>query len=236
MRRITAVLGVLVLAALAWPTGASAHARLVSSDPARGATLGSAASEIRLTFTDAPDIRLTSIKVRDSGGANQTNGPVTAVAGDLKSVSVPLAELPDGGYTVTWRAVSAVDGHISAGSFVFGVGVPPPTAGPSEPEPPANLSGTPPAIGARWLLYLGLIGLFGAAWVAVAVARRPSPALLGMAAVAWLLAAVGTVAVVGVQWVEAEAPIDTLLTTSLGIAALARAISLAALALAVAGL
>ena len=236
MQRVPAVLALLVLATLAVPGGVAAHARLTASDPAKGATLGSAPSQVTLTFTETPDVRLTSIKVLDSSGTNHATGPVAAVPGDELSVSVPLDALPDGGYTVSWRAVSAVDGHISAGSFVFGVGEPPPSAGPAEPEQPTNLSGSPPAIGARWALYLGLVVLFGAAWVAVSVARRPSPALLGMAAVGWLLTAVGTVAVVGVQWSESGAPIETLLTTSLGVAALARGTSLLVLGAAVAGL
>ena len=236
MRRVPAVLALLVLATLAWPGGVAAHARLTASDPAKGATLGSAPARVTLSFTEAPDVRLTSIKVLDRSGTNRTTGPVAIVAGNELSVSVPLGGLPDGGYTVSWRTVSAVDGHISAGSFVFGVGQPPPTAGPEEPEAPANLSGSPPAIGARGLLYLGLVLLFGAAWVAVAVARRPVQPLLGMAAVGWLLTAVGTVAVVGVQWAEAGAPIETLLTTSLGLAAIARAISLVVVGAAVVGL
>ena len=236
MRRVPALLALLVLATLAWPGGVAAHARLTASIPAKGATLGSAPAAVVLTFTEAPDVRLTSIKLLDSSGTNLTTGPVAVVPGNELSVSVPLGALPDGGYTVSWRTVSAVDGHISAGTFVFGVGQPPPTAGPVEPETPANLSGSPPAIGARWLLYVGLVLLFGAAWVAVAVARRPVPALLGMAAVGWLLTALGTVAVVGVQWAEAAAPIETLLSTSLGLAALARAASLAVVGAAVAGL
>ncbi|HEX2625383.1 MAG TPA: copper resistance protein CopC [Candidatus Limnocylindrales bacterium] len=235
MKRVPAVLALLVLVALAGPGAADAHARLTASDPAKGATLASAPTKVTLSFTEAPDIRLTSIKVLDSAGTNHATGPVVAVAGDELSVSVPLDALSDGGYTVSWRAVSAVDGHISAGSFVFGVGEPPPTGG-TAPEQPAGLSGSPPAVGARWVLYVGLILLFGAAWVAVAVARRPSSALLGMAAVGWLLTAIGTAAVVGVQWAEAEAPISTLLTTSLGIAAFARAISLGVVALALVGL
>jgi copper transport protein len=232
-----AVIAFLLLATLAWPGSVAAHARLTASDPAKGATLGSAPSKVTLTFTEAPDVRLTSIRVLDSAGTNRTTGPTASVPGNELAVSVPLGPLADGAYTVSWRAVSAVDGHISAGSFVFGVGEPPPTAGPAEPEAPANLSGTPPSIGARWLLYLGLVVLFGAAWVAVAVARRPAASnLLGMAAIGWLLTAVGSVAVIGVQWAEAGAPIETILSTSLGVAALARVISLAVLGVTVAGL
>lgn len=236
MRRLPAALAVLVLATLAWPGGVDAHARLTASDPAKGATLAGSPAAVTLTFTETPDVRLTSIRVLDISGADRASGPVSRVAGDELSVSVPLGDLPDGAYTVSWRTVSAVDGHISAGSFVFGVGTPPPTAGPAEPEAPASLSGSPPAIGARWLLYLGLVVLFGAAWVAVAVARREMPGLLGMAAGGWLLTAIGTAAVVGVQWAEAGAPIETILTTSLGLAALARAISLLIVGAALGGL
>ena len=40
---------------------------------------------------------------------------------------MPLkADLPDGVYTVAWRTVSAVDGHLATGSFAFGIGVAPP--------------------------------------------------------------------------------------------------------------
>jgi copper transport protein len=229
VRRASALSAILLLAALAWPAGAAAHSLLKASDPTKGATLGSSPSAVKLTFTEAPDVRLTSVKVLDASGTNHTSGPVAAVPGDDLSVTVPLEPLPDGGYTVSWRAVSAVDGHISAGSFVFGVGEPPPSAGPAEPDALTNLSGTPPAIGARLLLYIGLIGLFGAAWVAVAVARRPAPGLLAVAALGWLITAIGTAAVIGVQWLQADAPIETILTTSLGYAALARALSLLAL-------
>ena len=46
-----------------------------------------------------------------------------AVPGDKQSLRVtPSTPLADGTYTVNWRAVSAVDGHVESGAFAFGVG------------------------------------------------------------------------------------------------------------------
>jgi putative copper export protein len=69
--------------------------------------------------------------------------------------------------------------------------------------------------------------LFGAAWIALAVTRAPAPDLLAMAAAGWVLTAIGSFAVVAVQWAEIGAPIETLPSTSIGLSALLRAVSLA---------
>ncbi|HUG30996.1 MAG TPA: copper resistance protein CopC [Candidatus Limnocylindria bacterium] len=225
-----------VLATAASPAAVSAHARLRSSEPAAGAALGSPPTAVTLTFSETPDLRLTSIKVLDSGGRDVVTGPVVAAGDPALSVTVPLGELDDGVYTVSWRTVSAVDSHISAGSLVFGVGQAPPSAAPGAPTDGASESGTPPAIGARWILYLGLVVLLGAALVALAVVRGRNPDLLAMAAAGWALTALGTIGVVGVQWAETGAPIEALPSTSIGIAALARAISLAIVGMALVAL
>ena len=229
------ILAAMLLAA-ALPTAVLGHALLQSSDPAAGATLGSAPAVVTLTFGETPDVRLSSIKVLDSAGTDHVNGPIQALADPAHSLSVPVGPLGDGVYTVTWRTVSAVDGHIAAGSFAFGVGVAPPTGPPDQAGPAASASGSPPNIAARWILYLGLTALIGAAFAAVAVTRRPAPDLLAMAAIGWVLAAVGTIGVVAVQWLETGAPIEELPATSLGISALARIVALGAMGAALAGL
>ena len=78
---------------------------------------------------------------------------------------MPLkANLPDGVYTVAWRTVSAVDGHLATGSFAFGIGVAPPANGSGSGSSGATSAGpSAGAIFARWLLYLGLVGLLGLA-------------------------------------------------------------------------
>ena len=233
---LAALLAVLALAAAAArPSGALAHALLRASTPAAGATLGSGPETVTLTFSEQPDLRLTSVRVLDRDGTEHVAGPVAILFPPAATVSVPLGELPDGVYTVTWRTVSSVDGHISAGTFTFGVGVAPPAPG-EAPSEGVGQVGSPPAIAARWLLYLGLIGLLGAAWVAILVApaRRQSPDLLAMAALSWLLTAAGTLGVVGVQWIETGAPIEQLPGTSVGTAALARIVTLGAVGAALA--
>lgn len=228
---------VVALAAVASaPATISAHALLQSSDPAAGSTLGSAPSMITLTYGERPDPQLTSVKVLDSSGGDHVAGPIAALSDPPNSIRVPVGPLPDGAYTVSWRTVSAVDGHVSAGSFVFGVGEAPPSTPPDQTGGGVSQSGSPPGIVARWILYLGLVALIGAAFVAVAVAKRPVPDLLAMAAVGWVLSAIGTVGVVAVQWVETGAPIEQLPGTSVGVSALARLIALAAMGASLVGL
>lgn len=212
--------------AVARPDPAAAHALLRSSDPVAGATLGTGPTSVLLTFSERPDLRLTSVKVLDSNGTNHAAGDLEAVPDPSNSVRVPVATLGDGVYTVTWRTVSSVDGHVAAGSFAFGVGVAPPSGPPEQPSVGASESGSPPAVLARWLLYVGVMLLLGAAFVGIAVVRGPAPNLLTVAAAGWVLTALGTVSVVGVQWAESGAPLEAVFGTSIGVAALARVISL----------
>lgn len=226
-----------LLHTLAMPATVEAHALLQASDPSAGSTLGASPRAVTLTFGERPDPRLTSVKVLDSGGQDHASGPLEAVSDPANTIRVPISPLPDGVYTITWRTVSAVDGHVSAGSFAFGVGVAPPTVTPGQASGGGTSeSGSPPNVAARWILYLGLVALIGAAFAAVAVARRPAPDLLLMAAAGWVLAAIGTIGVVAVQWLETGAPLEELPGTSVGISALARIVALGAIGAALAGL
>jgi len=237
-RPLAAVVGLaLLVIALALPALAFGHALLQTADPAPGATLGTAPSSVRITFGEPPEPRLSSIKVLDSQGTNHAMGSVALVAGDPASLTIAVAALPDGIYTVSWRTVSAVDGHVAAGSYAFGVGVTPPTGGTSA-QTETSVSGTPPAIIARFLLYAGLIGLLGAAYVGFFVARRaaepaadqaPGPGeaarmdvLVRLATGAWLVAAIGTAFTVAVAWQDAGGEVTSLLGTSTGLAGISR--------------
>ena len=218
------------------PAIVSAHALLHASDPPAGSTLGSAPSVVTLTYGETPDVRLTSVKVLDSSGNDHVAGLIEALTDPPNSIRVPIGPLADGAYTVSWRTVSAVDGHVSAGSFVFGIGVAPPSSPADQEGVGTSQSGSPPGILARWILYLGLVALIGAAFVAVAVTRRSVPDLLSMAAVGWILTAIGTVGVVAVQWAETGAPIEELPGTSVGVSAFARLIALAVMGATLVGL
>lgn len=215
------------------PRDVDAHALLQSSDPAAGATLGSAPTAVTLTFGEAPDPRLSSVKVLDVGGGDHTSGPVEPVPGQPLQLRVPLGLLTNGTYTVAWRTVSSVDGHVAAGSFAFGVGEAPtvPTGATTTPTSP---SASVPAVAARWLLYLGLVVLLGATFVGFAIESRPPRAVVRMAAAGWLAAAIGTVGVIAVQWSDAGADVPTLLGSSIGMGAVVRIVSLIATGIAVA--
>ena len=107
---------------LATGPAAAAHGVLESSEPAGGSSLERAPAAVTLRFSERPDPGLSTVRVLDSGGRAVAGGPARPVAGRPLELRVPLAELPAGGYTVSWRIVSAVDGHRTDGLFGFGVG------------------------------------------------------------------------------------------------------------------
>ena len=225
MRRIgrsLACLAIIVGGALSLPQGVSAHALLIASTPAAGATLSEPPSQVVLTFGEAPDPKLTTVRVLDTSGADQADGPVQAVAGEPDKLTVRLKPLPDGVFTVAWRTVSTVDGHVAAGSFAFGVGTPPPAPSGEPQGGPAVSDISPSASLARWLFFVGLIALFGAGFLGFAIEPHPPRSIAGMAAVGWAVSAVGTLAVIGVQWLEASVDFETFLGSSLGTGALER--------------
>jgi copper transport protein len=122
-RAVRRTLGVLALACglvalVAAP--ASAHAELVQSDPAPGAVLDTAPTEIKLNFTEAVDAKGGAIRVfdADADGERVDEGSVE-VSGS--TVRKRLPGLDDGSYVVTWRVTSS-DAHPISGAFTFQVG------------------------------------------------------------------------------------------------------------------
>jgi copper transport protein len=198
---------------------AAAHAVLRGSDPAGGASLQRAPRGVTLTFTEAPDPALSVIHVLDTAGHQVSAGSASAVPGSPLRLRAPLHALGTGTYTVTWRATSRVDGHVSQGAFAFGVGLsamatPSPNAGAATED----LQGPAPlAVVARWAAYWGFALLLGAAATGLLVfgRRLPSPAgpLLGLALA---LAAGGLVAMTAATWSAAGVPLGRLLGSSTG--------------------
>jgi copper transport protein len=172
---LAAALAGLWLVAAGVPAGA--HALLRDSDPAAGSSVDRAPRRVVLSFTERPEQGLSSIQVLDTAGRQVQRGQASPVAGQPLQLAVELGDLPDGTYTVSWRAVSRDDGHLSAGSFAFGVGVAAPGATPqaqaasqgSSPSP------SPAATIARLALYAGLTVLVGAAVTGLAVSDRVLP-------------------------------------------------------------
>ncbi|MGY1807776.1 FixH family protein [Blastococcus sp. SYSU D00669] len=123
MRRAVALLLALVggwlVAGVVLAGPAAAHAELVSTTPESGAELDAAPEEVTLTFTEGVSVGAGYARVLDADNARVDTGEPT-VSGDV--VTVPLrGDLPDGGYLVTYRVISA-DSHPISGAFSFVVG------------------------------------------------------------------------------------------------------------------
>jgi copper transport protein len=115
---------------------ADAHATLLSSEPAAGATLAASPARIRLLFSEAMEPTLSTISLVGADG----HSIALAVSGDphdVHALIAPLDGVGSGEYRVVWHVISA-DGHPVGSSFLFAVG----TAG----APPPELAGPPPAM------------------------------------------------------------------------------------------
>src|SRR5205823_5103234 len=143
----------LVLLAGVWLVAAGApaqaHALVASSVPANGSVVATAPRQVLVTFTEQPDVGLSSIQVLSLSGQPVTAAKSRAVPGHPLQLVVPLpASLPDGVYTVSWRTVSKVDGHVTGGSFAFGVGVQPGAI--TQTQSSTSTSPSPLAVAGKW--------------------------------------------------------------------------------------
>lgn len=224
MSRRRAVLALAAILGGLGPGEAWAHAGLRFSTPAPGAALGAAPKVVQLTFWEKPEASLSDVRVLDTGGTAYQIGRPEAVAGAPMALAVHVRRLERGVYTVSWRTLSSVDGHVTAGAFAFGVGVKP--TGVAGGVLPAYPAASPFEMGARWILIVGLVVLLGAA--AAAVARFGGASDLKLGAGGWLLAAAGLVLLAVAQRRNAGASFAALLPTAIGRAILGRAIAIAA--------
>ena len=108
------------LIALAVAPGASAHAVLQQTQPWNDVVLPTAPSAVVLRFSEPVDAAPDAIRV-DGAGARVDTGEL--IRPDDRSIATGLQGLPDGTYTIAWRAVSA-DTHPVFGASVFHVGAP----------------------------------------------------------------------------------------------------------------
>ena len=103
--------------ALGFAAEASAHAKLVKSDPpANGVAKDN--KTLELTFSEEISGKLSGAVVKDSAGKAV---PSTAMADqDNKGLMVMMKEpLKAGAYKVEWHAVASDDGHRTSGAYAF---------------------------------------------------------------------------------------------------------------------
>ncbi|HET9905919.1 MAG TPA: copper resistance protein CopC, partial [Anaerolineales bacterium] len=100
----------------------SAHALLVSSNPEANAVLQQAPVQVEMIFSETLEPNLSSVTVFNSSNQTVDAGDVRVDPSDPRRMTVTLHSLPDGVYTVSWKALSTVDGHQTVGTFPFAVG------------------------------------------------------------------------------------------------------------------
>lgn len=97
------------------------HLRLVATSPAADSAVAGSPAEIRLFFSEAPQMRGTTVRL--TRGAEELVESTAAAADpeDAKELFIrPVSPLAPGTYTVHWRVI-AEDGHTQRGTFEFRV-------------------------------------------------------------------------------------------------------------------
>ena len=233
-RSLCAAASAAAAVAFALPLSVAAHALPQSAVPAEGAELQAAPSVVEITFGENPDPRLSSITVVNGSGTNVDAGPTTVVPGHPLELEVTLKTVGNGVYTVTWKTVSEVDGHLATGAYAFGVGV---SAAGASAHAARSVTSPPPSILSvvgRWLFFVGLMGIVGVASTCL-IAVRSVPRFATRALVVMLAAAAAGIA--GIVEAEREATgvsWSALFSTSLGTTVVARLIALGVTGLGVA--
>ncbi|MBJ9711843.1 copper resistance protein CopC [Burkholderia gladioli] len=97
---------------------AFAHAHPKQRSPEAGATVPAATASVSIDFDEGLEPAFSSLKGSDAAGASVTRDKSSVSGSDKKHMSVDLAALKPGVYTVNWVAV-ATDGHRTQGSYSF---------------------------------------------------------------------------------------------------------------------
>jgi copper transport protein len=206
---------------------AQAHGELARSDPPADAIIETAPARVTLWFTEAPELRFSEIQVLDRAGRRVDAGSLRDDATDRLALSIGLQATAPGTYTVLWKALSAVDGHVTRGAFGFTVGLDQTPTGllvdAEEGGPPT----TPDRVVVRILTYIGLAGLLGAFpfvhWVllpACAASSLPPATVARMLRSIWTLAGIAAggalLASVGALVSQAAAAFDVSFIEAIG--------------------
>jgi copper transport protein len=222
---VTAALALLAIPAL--PGAGSrvlAHAQLVASSPTSGAVLPESPAELRLVFSEPIEGEATSLDlagldgtpVLERAGAVDTDDPYALVAAS--------PHLADGIYTLTWRSLSAADGHVADGFLYFGVGQ---VEGSLPVSSGHAVHGETDVFGVigRWLTYIGLLAALGLATFQWLVLREgPMPRRLAQLLAAGLaVAAIATLVTAVAAGIEAGTGVAYLFESRTGLLQLARA-------------
>ena len=195
-RALAVVTALLVLWGLVAAPSASAHAVVISTNPADGALLQTAPTQVSIVFSEAVELQLGAVRVFAPDGSRADVGSAGHPAGKADTVTIGLRPgLKNGTYVASWRVISA-DSHPVHGGFTFSIGTTSAPAAAGNTATPAGDKTVGFLFGiGRWLAFLGFALLVGPAFLALAGA----PTLLRrkrarrVIAVGWFTLLFGTV-------------------------------------------
>jgi copper transport protein len=221
MRTALAALLTAILVLSSAPAPLLAHDHLKRSSPAAGAHLAQVPKQIRLDFTESPELTFSSVRLLSASGREIPLGPLSFAPDSRRALVAPVTGAMDAGaYVVMWQ-VAGADGHPVRGRFEFVVA--PGAVGPSVPPremsavhhdpvtmPEGNGFGaeSPLYVVVRWLQFTALLLIIGAVsfrYFVLAYLRRDTASGRVRAEPAFLADAERGAAVVGLVAVGALA-------------------------------
>ncbi len=121
LRRSLAALALAAVPALSSAADPAAfHNHLVKAAPAIDGKVSQPPTQLVLWFSEAPELKLSSVKLRSAADTTQlvATGPVVA-GPEPKSIAAPVTgKLAPGSYEVVYRT-AGTDGHIVHGKYRF---------------------------------------------------------------------------------------------------------------------
>jgi len=119
MKKSYSLLAILLVVWACLPSFVSAHAYIYQSSPLANAVLDSSPSQIKLTFTEKIDTKMSSVTLENSAGS-EVKGTLSSDGDQTLILTIP--KLEQGVYKVKWQVLS-LDTHVTDGSFQFSIGV-----------------------------------------------------------------------------------------------------------------
>lgn len=136
---------------------AFAHASLVKAEPALGAVLLQSPEKVTFWFSEEIEPKFSAFALYDAQGRKLKELPFALEDG--LQVVMRIEPLTQGTYTLAWKALSAVDGHVTKGVYPFAIGL----SAHQMPTTHTNTVSSPSAFRAamRWLNFLSIMALVG---------------------------------------------------------------------------
>src|SRR5229473_3781815 len=176
-----------LLLALLLPATVFAHANLERAEPPPSTQLDQPPRQLQLFFSEAVDSSFSRVQLLNAQRDAVDRGDSHVAPNDPRSLLVSLPDqLPNGVYTVSWRTLSAVDGHTVNGAFPLIIGPMPAEGVAATAAASSQAQFAPETAVGRWWFSLAACALFGTllSWRFVfrPLFGRSNPAALAVAA------------------------------------------------------